>query len=147
LKSLPAQEVSAAYAAALAAAFPAIDPEFEPFGDRVLVQLRTSKKMSDGGIIIPDDAQETDQWSTQVAKVLALGDTAFKNQDTLESWKEGDWCEPGEFVRVTKYGGDRWRLPIPGTNDREFAIFIVFRDLDLLGRYRGDPLKVKAYLD
>lgn len=134
------------YARALREAFPDVDPEFDPFGDRVLVQLRTPKRTSAGGILLPDEARETDQWNTQVAKVLSMGSTAFRNQDTLELWKEQEWCAPGEFIRVPKYGGDRWRLPIPGRNG-EHALFILFKDLDLLGRYRGDPLAVTAYLD
>jgi co-chaperonin GroES (HSP10) len=106
--------------------------------------MRTPKKVSAGGIIIPDEARETEMWNTQVAKVISLGPTAFKNQDTLEPWKEGDWCKPGEFVRVNKYGGDRWRVPVPGTDD--YALFVVFKDLDLIGALTVDPLSVTAYL-
>lgn len=136
------------YAADLAAAFPEIDPLCRPpYGDRVLVQLRTAKRMSAGGIILTEESRETEQWNTQVAKVIELGSTAFCNQDTLEPWPEGAWCKPGEFVRVSKYGGDRWKEPVPGSDEREFAIFILIKDTDLLGAYPGDPLKAKAYID
>lgn len=125
-------------------AFPEVDPEMIPYGSRVLVQLRTPRTVSDGGIAIPHEARETEKWNTQVAKVIMLGPVAFKNRDTLEPWKEGEWCQAGKFVRVPKYGGDRWEVDVPGRQDP--SLFIVFNDLDLIGEFTGDPLKVKAFI-
>lgn len=125
-------------------AFPEVDPGVQPFGDRVLVQIRTPKSMSAGGIYIPSETQETELWNTQVAKVISLGPAAFRNQDTLELWKEGVWCQPGEFVRVGKYGGDRWQVPIPGTRDT--ALFVIVKDLDIIGKVTTDPLSIVAYV-
>jgi co-chaperonin GroES (HSP10) len=128
----------------LSDAFPEVDPGVQPFGDRVLVQIRTPKRQSAGGIILVEETQETEIWNTQVAKVLSLGPTAFRNQDTLELWKEGVWCKPGDYVRVGKYGGDRWQLPIPGT--RETALFVIVKDLDIIGKVTIDPLSIVAYV-
>ena len=128
---------------AMSFAFPVIDPGLRPYGSRVLVQIRTPKTMTEGGIHIPEEARETEKWNTQVAKVITLGPVAFKNRQTLEAWPEGDWCQPGTFVRCPKYGGDRWELPVPGTQDP--AMFVLFNDLDLLGEV-ADPLKVKAFI-
>ena len=125
-------------------AFPSVDPGLKPFGDRVLVQMRTPKKTSAGGIILVEESQETELWNTQVAKVIAVGPTAFRNQDTLESWPEGNWCKPGDFIRVPKWGGDRWQVPVPGTRDK--ALFVVFKELDLVGAVTVDPLSVVAYV-
>lgn len=128
----------------LSDAFPEVDPGVQPFGDRVLVQIRTPKRQSAGGIILVEETQETEIWNTQVAKVLAVGPGAFRNQDTLEVWKEGVWCQPGDYVRVGKYGGDRWQLPIPGTRDT--ALFVIVKDLDIIGKVTGDPLSIVAYV-
>lgn len=128
----------------LSEAFPEIDPGVQPFGDRVLVQIRTPKRQSAGGIILVEETQETEIWNTQVAKVLSLGSSAFRNQDTLALWPEGEWCKPGDFVRVGKYGGDRWQLPIPGT--RETALFVIVKDLDIIGKVTIDPLSIVAYV-
>lgn len=124
-------------------AFPACDPGVAPFGSRVLVQIRSPKRKTAGGIILMDDARETEIYNTQVAKVLAVGSLAFKNRSTMEPWPEGSWCEPGEFVRVPRYGGDRWT--VRGA-DGEPAIVVIFNDLDLVGKITGDPLAVKAFL-
>lgn len=125
-------------------AFPACDPQFEPGGSRILVQFRTPKKATKGGIILPDDVRQTEHYNTQVAKVLAVGALAFHKRDTMEPWPEGAWCTVGDFVRVPKYGGDRWTVPTADGTDE--AILAVFNDLDIVGRVTGDPLAVKAFI-
>lgn len=127
-------------------AYPSVDPEFQPFGNQVLFQLRTPKNKTRGGIAIPQTAglEDIAQWNTQIARIVALGPVAFCNRDTLESWPEGPWCKKGEFVRIPLHGGDRWWKPIPGRTDHR-ALFVVYHDLDIKGRYTGDPLTVDAY--
>jgi co-chaperonin GroES (HSP10) len=125
-------------------AFPEVDPGLTPFGSKVLVQIRTPMLQTKEGIIIPDESRETEQWNTQVSKVIELGPVAFCNRDTLEEWPEGKWAQPGAFVRCPKYGGDRWEVPVPNSSDA--ALFVLFNDLDLAGEITGDPLEVVAYL-
>ena len=134
------------YENALAEAFPAVDAGIQPFGSRILVQIRTTQAKTAGGIILTADTLETDKWNTQVAKVIAIGPLAFKNRNTMESWPEGKWCNEGDFVRVGKYGGDRWEAPIPDAPHGEAAMFVIFNDLDIMGRVTGDPLKIKAFI-
>ena len=134
------------YENALAEAFPAVDAGIQPVGSRILVQIRTTKARTAGGIILTADTIDTDKWNTQVAKVIAVGPLAFKNRNTMESWPEGKWCNEGDFVRVGKYGGDRWEAPIPDAPHGEAAMFVIFNDLDIIGRVDGDPLKVRAFI-
>ncbi len=135
--------VTTTYEDAMKEAFPAVEAGIRPFGSRVLVQIRTPKKKSSGGIILSNDTQDTEKWNTQIAKVISLGPLSFKNRNTMESWPEGDWCTVGEFVRVAKYGGDRWEVIAP---DGEVALFVIFNDLDILGQVLGDPLAIKAFI-
>lgn len=125
-------------------AFPDVKPGVLPFGERVLVQIRTAKKKTAGGILLSDETRDTEKWNTQVAKVIAVGPTAFRNRSDLTRWPEGDWCEPGEFVRVPKYGGDRWEVPFGDGDDK--AMFVIFKDLDLIGKVDGDPLSIVAFI-
>lgn len=130
-------------------AFPSVSPGVVPFGSRVLVQIRTAKKVTAGGIILTDDGIETEKWNTQIAKVVAMGPLAFKNRNTLEHWAEGAWCKPGDFVRVPKYGGDRWETPYgekAANGQQETAMFVIFNDLDIIGAVEGDPLAIRAYV-
>ena len=124
-------------------AFPPVDAGVKPFGSRVLVQIRTPKTKTKGGIILTSEARETDAWNTQIAKVLDTGELAFKNRNTMQPWPEGDWCKQGDFVRVPKYGGDRWSAK---TEDGEEVILVIFNDLDIIGAVTGDPLAVKAFI-
>lgn len=125
-------------------AFPDVDPGTVPFGSRVLVQIRRAKNKTSGGIYLTDDAKETEKWNCQIAKVISLGPLAFKNREKGSEWVEGQWCAPGDFVRVMKYGGDRWEVPLK--KGEEPALFVLFNDLDILGRVTGNPLVVKAFV-
>jgi co-chaperonin GroES (HSP10) len=131
------------YENAHAEAFPEVNPGILPFGSRVLVQIRNPKQKTASGIIIDSGSKDTEKWNTQVAKVVSLGPLAFKNRDTMAGWPEGDWCKPGEFVRVAKYGGDRWEVSLP---NGDVALFVIFNDLDIIGAVTVDPLSIKAFI-
>lgn len=132
------------YEDAMAEAFPAVDAGIRPFGSRVLIQIRTPKKTSRGGIILDVGTQDTEKWNTQIGKVVAMGPLAFKSRNDMKTWPEGEWCKAGEHVRVAKYGGDRWEVKVPDTDDS--AMFVIFNDLDILGQVTGDPLAIKAFI-
>jgi co-chaperonin GroES (HSP10) len=100
-------------AADLEEAFPLVDPGAIPLGARVLVQLRKAKKrMTQSGIILPEETRDTERAQNPVAKVIAFGPLAFKKRDTMEPWPEGSWCEVGDYLRVPKWTGDRWEVAL-----------------------------------
>lgn len=129
-------------------AFPAVDPGAIPLGARVLVQLRRTKKtVTSAGIILVSETKETEKWQNMVAKVIALGPLAFKKRDTMEPWVEGIWCEVGDFLRVPKWGGDRWEVPVPGADPEDDpALFMVLNDHEVIAKLTGDPLAMKAFI-
>lgn len=129
-------------------AFPVVDPGAKPLGGRILVQLRrTKKKATSAGIILVEETKETEKWNNMVAKVLMIGPLAFKNRDTMESWPEGSWVSVGEYIRVPKWGGDRWEVKVPGEDDMEDpALFMVLNDHEIIASVTGNPLAMKAFL-
>jgi co-chaperonin GroES (HSP10) len=127
----------------LAEAFPEADPGVQPFGSRVLVQIRNPKQKTASGIILDVGTVETEKWNTQSAKVIGIGPLAFKNRNTMDSWPEGNWCQGGDFVRVPKYGGDRWEIDL---GDAGSALFVIFNDLDIIGKVTTDPRKMRAFI-
>jgi len=129
-------------------AFPVVDPGAKPLGGRILVQLRrTKKKATSAGIILVEETKETEKWNNMVAKVLMIGPLAFKNRDTMESWPEGSWVNVGDYIRVPKWGGDRWEVKVPGEDDLEDpALFMVLNDHEIIASLTGDPLAMKAFL-
>jgi co-chaperonin GroES (HSP10) len=133
--------------AELAWAFPSVDPGAKPLGGRILVQLRrTKKKTSGSGIILVEETKETEKWQNMVAKVIDIGPLAFKHRDTMKGWPEGSWCDVGDFVRIPKWGGDRWEVPVPNEPDEDPALFAVFNDHEVIAKVLGNPLTMKAYL-
>lgn len=123
-------------------AFPDVDPGVTAFGNRVVVQVRTPMRVTKGGIQIPPEVRETELWNTQVAKVRGVGPVAFRDFKSLEPWPEGVWCKVGDFVRIPKFGGDRWLIAVPGDE----ALFVTFTASDLIGLVTTDPLQIKAYI-
>jgi len=89
------------YTEVMRKAFPEADPGIYPFGYMVVVQLRTPKMKSDGGILFADETKDTDRYRTQTGLVRAVGPFAFKRRDTGEDWPGGDWCQLDGFVRST----------------------------------------------
>lgn len=129
-------------------AFPVVDPGARPLGGRILVQLRrTKQKTTSAGIILVEETKETEKWNNMVAKVLMIGPLAFKNRDTMESWPEGSWVSVGEYIRVPKWGGDRWEVKVPNEDEMEDpALFMVLNDHEIIASLTGNPLAMKAFL-
>lgn len=129
-------------------AFPVVDPGAKPLGARVLVQLRrTKKKVTSAGIVLVEETRETEKWQNMVGKVIELGPLAFRKRDTMEPWVEGTWCEVGDYIRVPKWGGDRWEVKVPGDDDTEDPVlFMVLNDHEVIAKITGNPLDVKAFV-
>lgn len=125
-------------------AFPSVDPGVQPLGSKVLLQIRTVKSKTKGGIWIGGDTKETERWNTQIGKIIAVGPLAFRDRKTTELWPEGAWVQAGDYVRAPKYGGDRWVVTVPGSEDP--ALFLIINDLEIIGKVTGDPLAIKAFI-
>ena len=127
-------------------AFPDVKPGQAPFGGRVIIQLRRIRKTS-GRIIIVDETKENEKWNNMIGKVVAIGPLAFKNRDTMQPWAEGAWAELGEFVRVPRWGGDRWERKVPGADaNEEPVLFMTINDHELIARVTDNPLSFKTYV-
>ena len=141
-------EPEVANAAELAWAFPSVDPGAKPLGGRILVQLRrTKKKATSAGIILVEETKETEKWNNMVAKVIEIGPLAFKHRETMLPWPEGSWCVPGDYIRVPKWGGDRWEVKVPGEDDLEDpALFMILNDHEVIAKVTGDPMAMRAFI-
>ena len=113
----------------VAAHFPSIECGAKPTGNQILVQLRTVRKKSAGGIILAEETKEFNQSNTQVTRLVKQGQIAFRHRETGETWKEGAWAEIGDIIIMPKYGGYSFELPIPGTDEK--AIFSLFNDYEV----------------
>ena len=132
----------------IAWAFPSVEPGAKPLGGRILVQLRRTKKKTTGsGIILVEETKEAEKWNNMVAKVIAIGPLAFKNRDTMESWPEGSWVVAGDYIRVPKWGGDRWEVKVPEEDVLEdAALFMILNDHEIIAKVTCSPLEMRSFI-
>lgn len=130
------------YQYTMAEAFPEVPLPMTPCGERVLIQLRNPPKEKHGIILTPHTT-DREKDIAQIGKVVAIGPGAFRNRETGAAWHEGHWFEVGAIVCVPKYGGDRWIEKQADGTDVQFA---VFRDLDTIGLWLGDPLVARTFI-
>lgn len=132
----------------IAWAFPSVEPGAKPLGGRILVQLRRTKKKTTGsGIILVEETKEAEKWNNMVAKVIAIGPLAFKNRDTMQSWPEGSWVVAGDYIRVPKWGGDRWEVKVPEEDALEdAALFMILNDHEIIAKVTCSPLEMRSFI-
>lgn len=132
----------------IAWAFPSVDPGAKPLGGRILVQLRRTKKKTTGsGIILVEETKEAEKWNNMVAKVVEVGPLAFKNRDTMQGWPEGSWVVAGDFIRVPKWGGDRWEVKVPEEDQFEDpALFMILNDHEIIAKVTCSPLEMRSFI-
>lgn len=126
------------------AMFPEVDIGFRPFGHRVVVQIRRVVAKTKSGIILSAGTKDEEIYNGQVAKLVAVGPLAFKKRTTGEEWPEGIWASVGDFVKVPRWGGDRWTVDL--MDGDEPVMLAILSDADLIGAYTGDVTKVRSHL-
>jgi len=125
-------------------AVPEVKPGQSPFGGRIIVQLRRIKQKTAGKIILVEETKENEKWNNMIGKVVAIGPLAFKNRETMASWPEGSWAEIGDYVRVPRWGGDRWERPVP--DDEDPVLFMTINDHELIAKVTDNPLSFKSFV-
>lgn len=118
--------------ASLNEAFPDISADdigLRPRGAFLLVQMRKSRSKTGSGIILAQEAQDRERFTSTLAKILAVGPLAFKNRNTLEDWAEGPWAYTGDYIRVPRYGHGSQELD---TADGEKIEIRFVKDTDII---------------
>lgn len=128
---------------AVLASFPVVNPKVVPLGARVLCQLISTKKTTASGILLVEETKETERWNNQVARVIAVGPLAFCNRETAEPWKEGTWAEPGDFVIIPRWGGQR--RTVKNQNGEDPVYFVTVNDHEVIEKVYGNPLELETY--
>jgi len=130
----------------LAWAFPNVECGMEPYGGRIIIQLRRIKKRK-GMIYLVEETKENEKWNNMIGKVISVGPLAFKNRDSMTAWPEGSWANVGDFVRVPRWGGDRWEIKDPTDEQNEDPVlFMTINDHELIARVTANPLSFKAFV-
>jgi chaperonin GroES len=86
----------------------AIDKMPQPTGWRILILPYQGKKLSTGGIIIPEEVREKEAVGTVCGYVLKVGPLAY--QDYNRFGTSGGWCKDGDWVIFGRYAGSRFKI-------------------------------------
>lgn len=86
-------------------AWPDVNPGKKPLGAWVLVQYKLAPTVTKGGIVLADASRDDDQFKINVARVLAVGPLAFRDEVKGELLAEAPWFSVGDFVVCPLTGG------------------------------------------
>tara|TARA_R100000365_G_C2724998_1_gene56538 strand:+ start:544 stop:999 length:456 start_codon:yes stop_codon:yes gene_type:complete len=102
----------------------------QPTGWRILVMPYMGKKMTDGGVLIPDAVVDREALATVVAYVLKIGPLAY--QDPVKFGENSEpWCKESQWVCIGRYAGARFKIDggeVRIINDDEVIATIVEPD-------------------
>jgi len=83
------------------------DPLPELPGYHILIRPVSIRKETKGGILLPDQFQEDVKYLTTVGKVLAVGQSAYQDENKFPN---GPWCKQGDWVVFGRYAGSRLKI-------------------------------------
>lgn len=78
-----------------------------PSGYRVLCMVPHVEDKFESGILKPESMVKTEEHSTVVLFVVALGPDAYSDKTRFPS---GPWCRKGDFVLTRAYAGTRFKI-------------------------------------
>src|ERR1700739_2074027 len=84
-------------------------PDWNPSGNKIMVQLDKVESFSHGGIFIPPTQNERDSMNQTEGTVAALGPLAygdFRKWDTdTQTWVQSGWVKVGDRVKFQRHHG------------------------------------------
>ena len=108
-----------------------------PMNWKVLIQPNEIKAETKGGILLPDKVKENEQILTAHGTVCAIGELAYRDRDTGQSWRMTRLPKIGDQVTYGKYAGQA----IVVQNVR----FLLLND-DEITAILPDEVEVTAYI-
>lgn len=97
-----------------------------PILHRILLKLDNVEHKTESGIIIPDDVIKKERKAVEVATVVALGSTCFKDYGA-----DVDTVKIGDRVIIAKYSGKE-------VKDVDDVDYVVCNDEDIICILRGE---------
>jgi len=108
----------------------------EPKGWKILIQKKSPKKITAGGVHLTDSSQEAESYLTICAQVVKVGPLCWRDRETGQPWKCDPWAKAGDWVIVPKF--TQFRMEIEGEEYR-------FINDDEIIATVSDPTQIKVY--
>lgn len=93
------------------------DSGIQPTEFKVLIAPKPVQAKSKGGIILPDDTKERDQYAQMEGELVACSPLAFTYAGAHE-WNGSDKPRPGDRVLFAKYAG----AVVQGKDGKDYRI-------------------------
>ena len=108
-----------------------------PMGWKILIQPNQIKQQTKSGIILPTQAKDNEAYLTAHGVVAGVGELAYRERGTGDSWKISNKPKAGDRVTYGKYAGQK--LVINGVR------FLLLND-DEITSILPEGVEVTAYL-
>ena len=105
----------------------------------IVAPLKAKEKTS-GGIILPDQSRQVEEYLAQYGKLEAIGELFYKTgalADCVNVPKIGD------YVQFKPYTGRRWDCKEKG--EKDFRPFLIMQDSDIIGVVNPAVIEYKIY--
>ena len=107
-----------------------------PQGWKILIRKPKVKEKTDGGIIIPDQVKDVEDYLSVTGEVAAIGPLCWTNRETGKPWDGGPWCKVGDWVIIPKFTAFKMEI-----DDDEYRII----NNDEIIAVVIDPTRIKVY--
>jgi co-chaperonin GroES (HSP10) len=78
----------------------------QPVGWKVLVKPVEPKSQTDGGIYLPAQSVDAEEYLTAHGHIIAMGEMAYHERESGRAWK-GTWPKLEDHVTFGKYAGQK----------------------------------------
>lgn len=85
-----------------------------PVEYKILIAAKTVEEKTKGGIFLPDDTKEREQFAQMEGTLVACSPLAF----TYDDWKDANPPKPGDRVLFAKYSGAK----VTGKDGKEYRL-------------------------
>lgn len=95
---------------------PEVDEKYwpKPAGEWMVAICPTTEARTEGGLYVPESAQEFAHMDTTCAKVLAMGPEAYQRTTPLVLCEYGPYCKPGDWVIYALNQGQEVKVRVDG---------------------------------
>lgn len=93
-----------------------------PTGGHILVLPKKIEEITEGGIILPQDAREKEQQAATEGVLIAVGHSAWADLDDGKAW-----AKVGDKISYSRYAG----VSMKGQDDEQY---VLINDNDVLAR-------------
>lgn len=108
-----------------------------PVGYFMLVEERKAENKSKGGIVLPSEAIDAQQYLNMYGKVVAMGNLCYRHKE----FQDTPWCELGDLIMFHKHTG--MRIDVKAATGDVDTRYRLLKDNDVIATV-NDPDSIRS---